>query len=77
MATKELKSNFSNPQLELLKFCANGIPDDQLIEIKWLLGKYFAEKATIAMDNFLEKKGISSQDILTKSQEHHRRASRS
>jgi hypothetical protein len=77
MATQELKPSFSNLQLELLKLYANGISDEQLLEIKWLLGRYFAEKATQAMDAFTAEKGLTSEDMLQKSKEHHRRAHRS
>jgi len=72
MATQELKPSFSNLQLEMLKLYANGISDEQLLEIKWLLGNYFAEKATAGMDAFLQDKGLSKQDIIERSKEHHR-----
>jgi hypothetical protein len=77
MATQDLKPSFTNLQLELLKLYANGISDEQLTEIKWLLGKYFAEKATSGMDNLINEKGLTPQDIIEKSNEHHRRANRS
>ena len=77
MPAQDVKSSFSNLQLELLKLYANGISDEQLLEIKWLLGRYFAEKATEGMDGFIEEKGLTPQDILEKSKEHHRRANRS
>jgi hypothetical protein len=77
MNIQELKPRFSNLQLELLKRYANGISDQQLIEIKWLLGKYFAEKATTDMDQLIKGKGLSESDIVEKSKEHHRSANRS
>ena len=77
MATQDLKPSFSNLQLELLKLYANGISDEQLTEIKWLLGKYFAEKATTGMDSLINEKGLPPQDIIEKSNEHHHRANRS
>jgi hypothetical protein len=77
MATQDLKPSFSNLQLELLKLYANGISDEQLTEIKWLLGKYFAEKATTGMDSLINEKGLTPQDIIEKSNEHHHRANRS
>jgi len=77
MNIQELKPGFSNLQLELLKLYANGISDQQLIEIKWLLGKYFAEKATTDMDQIIKGKGLSESDIVEKSKEHHRSANRS
>lgn len=43
-------TKLSNLQLELLKVFSYEIPDKQLLEIKNLLAKYFAEKATDEMD---------------------------
>jgi hypothetical protein len=63
MAVKELKPSFNNMQMELLKIYATGIPDEQLLEIKWLLGRYFAEKATASMDVFIDNNNISAADI--------------
>jgi hypothetical protein len=77
METQDLKPSFSNLQLELLKLYANGISDEQLLEIKWLLGKYFAEKAAEGMDKLVAERGLSEQDIVEKSKDHHRRANRS
>lgn len=75
MITQQLKPGFSNLQLEILKLYANGIPDSQLMEIKWLLGKYFAEKATQGMDQLIQEKGLTENDLIKKSKEHHRSAS--
>ena len=74
MTTQELKPGFSNLQLELLKLYANGISDDQLMEIKWLPGKYFAEKATQGMDKIIQEKGLTEADLIKKSKEHTRSA---
>ena len=43
-------THLSNIQKELLKLYSTDLPDHQLYEIKLLLGQYFAEKATDAMD---------------------------
>lgn len=76
MNTQQLKPEFSNLQLEILKLYANGIPDNQLIEIKWLLGKYFAEKATEGVNQIIQEKGLNENDLIKKSKEHHRSAGR-
>lgn len=76
MPVQDLKPSFSNLQLELLKLYANGVSDEQLLEIKWLLGKYFADKASDAMDAFIAEKELTPQDIRQKTSEHHRRANR-
>ena len=74
MTTQQLKPGFSNLQLEILRLYANGIPDSQLIEIKWLLGKYFADKATQGIGQLIQEKGLTENDLVEKSKEHHRSA---
>lgn len=64
---------FSNLQIELLKLYSNDLPDDQLHEIKIILGKYFAEKASQAMDQTWKNKNLSEQDMINWSNEHNRR----
>jgi len=41
-----------------------------LLEIKWLLGRYFAEKATADMDQIIKEKGLRESDFVEKSKEH-------
>ena len=48
----------SNLQRALLKLYANGVSDKQLLEIKWMLVQYFADKATEAMDKVWEEKQL-------------------
>lgn len=66
------QKNLSNVQVELLKLYANDIPDEQLYEIKLLLARYFADKATAAMDSVWEKKGLTEQDMVDWTNEHNR-----
>jgi hypothetical protein len=77
METQKLRPGFSNLQLELLKLYANGVSDKQLIEIKSILGRYFAQKATEGIDRIVKAKGLTKDDIIEKSKEHHRSANRS
>lgn len=77
METQLLKPEFSNLQLELLRLYSNGVSDEQLKEIKWLLGKYFAEKATVGMDKIVQDKQLTGQDIINQSKAHLRSATRS
>ncbi|MEN0046905.1 MAG: hypothetical protein AAF806_07610 [Bacteroidota bacterium] len=65
--------SFSNIQIGLLKLYANNVPDDRLLEIKMLLGRYFAERATSLMDIFLEENNISPEDQTNWTYEHNRR----
>lgn len=69
-------SVLSNVQMELLKLYANDISKEQLHEIKMLLGRYFADKATEAMDKVWEQKNLSSEDMNAWTYEHNRRSGR-
>ena len=65
--------NFSNLQIELLKLYSNNVKEEQLLEIKHMLGKYFAEKATEAMDKTWEERKLTEQDMINWTNEHNRR----
>ena len=67
----------SNVQTELLKLYANDISEEQLFEIKLMLGKYFAQQATEAMDEVWEQQNLTQQDMTNWTNEHNRTASRS
>lgn len=71
----EASPALSNIQKELLKLYSNNIKDEQLFEIKLLLGKYFAQKATEAMDEVWEEQKLNKQDMIEWSHEHNRRQS--
>ena len=62
----------SNVQKELLKLYANNVSDSSLLEIKQLLAKYFAEKATSAMDKFWEENNLTEQTMIDWTNEHNR-----
>ncbi|MBN8683966.1 MAG: hypothetical protein J0L99_15085 [Chitinophagales bacterium] len=62
----------SNLQIELLKYFAYDISDEQLVEIKILLSNYFAEKATQRMDELWEERGWSEETMRQWGQEHMR-----
>jgi len=62
----------SNIQIELLKLYSNGISDKQLLEIKWMLVQYFADKATEAMDKVWEEKKLTKEDMINWTNEHNR-----
>lgn len=62
----------SNLQIELLKYFAYDISDEQLVEIKLLLSNYFAEKATQRMDELWEERGWSEETMRQWGQEHMR-----
>ncbi len=57
-------ANLSNLQLELLRLYGNGVSDESLREIKKIFAKYFADKATDAMDKVWDEKNLTEQDML-------------
>ena len=71
MAATQTKP-MSNLQAELLKLYANNLSDEQLFEIKIMLGNYFAQKATEAMDEIWEVQNLTQQDMTNWTNEHNR-----
>jgi len=67
----------SNLQLELLRLYGNGVSDESLREIKTILAKYFADKATDAMDVVWDEKDLTEQTMIDWTNEHNRAESRS
>jgi len=68
----EQHTALSNLQLELLKLYSNGISEQQLFEIKLLLARYFAEKATDAMDKIWDEQDLTAETMIEWSHEHYR-----
>ncbi|MBO0932585.1 hypothetical protein [Fibrella aquatilis] len=64
--------HLSNIQVELLKLYANDLPTEQLHEIKLMLARYFAQKATEAMDKQWDERGFTEQDMVNWTNEHNR-----
>jgi hypothetical protein len=63
-------ASLSNMQIELLKLYANNISEKNLLEIKMLLARYFAQQATEAMDKVWEEKQLTPQDMINWTHEH-------
>jgi len=61
-----LPQPFTNLQLELLKIYARTVDEKDLLEIKRLLGQYFAGKASDLADKLWAEKGLSEAEILNK-----------
>ena len=66
----------SNLQLELLRLYGNGVSEESLREIKAILAKYFADKATDAMDQVWDEKGLTEQTMIDWTNEHNRAENR-
>ena len=57
-------TQFSNVQLEMLKLFAKNVPDADLLEIRRLIVRYMAEKASDWADSIWMEKGLNDQTIL-------------
>lgn len=60
----------TNLQMELLKTFSYNLSETQLLEIKQVLAKYFADKATFEMDKFCEENGWNGETLETLANEH-------
>lgn len=68
----ELGGRLSNLQLELLKLFQYNISDEQILEIRDLLAKYFARKATEEMDALWETNNWDEKTMEDWGKEHMR-----
>lgn len=69
-------TGLSNLQLELLKLYARNVSEADLKAIRYLIGLYFAEKATADMDKFVEENKITPEQLSAWAYEHWRAESR-
>ncbi len=65
-------TKFSNLQFEILKLYSNNVPENQLFEIKLLLGNYFAQKASEKMDEVWNENSLTPHDMINWTNEHNR-----
>jgi hypothetical protein len=65
-------NRLTNLQLELLKLFKYNLNQKQLLEVKDLLAKYFADKATREMDKLWEEKGLTDETMDSWLNEHMR-----
>jgi hypothetical protein len=75
MQVLETPSSFSNLQKELLKLYAVNVADEDLLQIRLMIGNYFANKATNAVEDFLADKNISTTEYNNWQNEHNRKSS--
>lgn len=52
----------TNLQRELLDLFATDLSDDELREVRHLLARHFAAKATAAFDRFTDTQGLTPED---------------
>lgn len=68
-------NRLTNLQLELLKLFSYNLNEKQLLEIKDLLARYFADKATREMDRIWEEKALTNDTMDSWLSEHLRTSS--
>ena len=62
----------TNLQRELLDLFALDLPDDELREVRRLLARHFADKATAGFDAFADEHGLTPEDTDRWAFEHRR-----
>jgi len=72
----EAVKGLTNLQLELLKMFSIPLKEDQIKEIKALLSRYFADKATAEMDMLWDEKNWTDETMRAWAQEHIRTKSK-
>ena len=65
----------SKAQIELLALFERDLPEEEWIELRCLITRYFAEKATAGFDAFAEKRGLSVEETDRWAFEHRRSTS--
>ena len=64
----------TNVRRELLDLFTLDLPKDELREVKRLLARHFAEKATVGFDAFADEQGLAPEDTDRWAYEHRRAA---
>jgi hypothetical protein len=54
----------TNVQLELLKVFAMGVTEEEVLEIRRMLARYFMQKAVHAATKVWEEKGYTAEQLL-------------
>ncbi|MCB0530794.1 MAG: hypothetical protein H6574_10920 [Lewinellaceae bacterium] len=54
----------TNVQLELLKLFAIGVSDEEVLEIRRILARYFMEKAVTGATEIWKEKGYTTEQLL-------------
>jgi hypothetical protein len=68
----EVNNKLTNLQLELLKLFQFELDDKQLLEIRTLLAKYFAERGSAGMDKLWDERGWTAATMEQWLNEHNR-----
>lgn len=71
-----MQSSLANVQRELLNLFALDLPEEELNDVRRVLARHFAERATKAMDQFAEREGLTADDMKQWAYDHERSADR-
>jgi hypothetical protein len=71
-----IMATLSNLQLELRRLYSNGVSEETLREVKSILAKHFADKATAGMDKVWDEQGLTEQSVIDWTNEHNRSETR-
>ena len=63
MQELRVNQNFSNIQLELLKLYSTNIQENELLDMKNYLAKFFAQKAVNKADAIWDVKGFDNNEM--------------
>lgn len=66
MSELPIQQPFSNVQLELLSLYARNVSDEELLQIRDMLARFFADRATKRANEVWQEKGLDEKDILKK-----------
>ncbi|MBK6996863.1 MAG: hypothetical protein IPH31_18770 [Lewinellaceae bacterium] len=66
MPEQILQQPFSNLQLELLGLYSRNISDEELLQIRDMLARFFADRATKRANEVWKDKGFDAKEILKK-----------
>ena len=53
----------SNVQIELMKLFRTNLSDQELIELKDLIAKFYADKASAKADEIWDERGLTNEDM--------------
>ncbi|MFN0175607.1 MAG: hypothetical protein ACKVU0_13230 [Saprospiraceae bacterium] len=66
MSEQTVQQPFSNLQLELLSLYSRNISDEELLQIRDMLARFFADRATKRANEVWKEKGFDAKEILKK-----------
>ena len=72
MKTQTVSNKLTNLQLELIKLFSYDLSERELLDVKDLLARYFANRATEEMDTLWDSQNLTDETMDEWLNEHHR-----